>query len=280
MHRSQAPVRFEFAESIWAVTQELVGLWWLNVLIICDFSRTKYWNFGFCSSSLKRVKTPLFFKHFKSIFYHKSVLKTMECSKLQTYKHKIKKENLKAKWNYHKKKKKQPMIRTRNPSKMYLICFLELDAIPKPRFHLNKCYLRVKKQSLTVKKTLLYWSPLNWYDLYYVIFSKQSRTCRSLIIVHESIKETKNLIFFFGVRSNFISHLYFHSLLPPLVKILHLVFIRWNKIWSCTEKIKYPLCKNIIQWYLSLILHFVPLDSYGYFMLKLHTYLYYIYISK
>ena len=35
-------------------------------------------------------------------------------------------------------------------------------------------------------------------------------------------------------------------------------------------------CNNIIQWYLSLILH---LDSYGYFMLKLFTYLYYLYIK-
>ena len=43
-------------EPIRAVTQELVGLWWLNVFIICYFSRTKYWNFGFCFSSLKRVK--------------------------------------------------------------------------------------------------------------------------------------------------------------------------------------------------------------------------------
>ena len=34
-------------------------------------------------------------------------------------------------------------------------------------------------KSLTVKKTLLYWSPLNWYDPYLVIFSKQSRTCTS-----------------------------------------------------------------------------------------------------
>ena len=123
------PVRFEFGEPIRAVTQELVGLWWLNVFIICDSSRTKYWNFGFCFSSLKRVEThemcyiqsqfPLFFKLFKCIFYHKSILKIVECSKLETYIHKTKKENVKAKWNEEKQKqKKKTVIRTRNPSKM------------------------------------------------------------------------------------------------------------------------------------------------------------------
>ena len=33
-------------------------------------------------------------------------------------------------------------------------------------------------------------------------------------------------------------NLYFHWWFPPLVKILHLVFIRWNKIQSDCEKIK------------------------------------------
>ena len=33
-------------------------------------------------------------------------------------------------------------------------------------------------------------------------------------------------------------NLYFHWWFPPLVKILHLVFIRWNKIQSVCEKIK------------------------------------------
>ena len=33
-------------------------------------------------------------------------------------------------------------------------------------------------------------------------------------------------------------NLYFHWLFPSLVKILHLVFIRWNKIQSDCEKIK------------------------------------------
>ena len=39
-------------------------------------------------------------------------------------------------------------------------------------------FMGKKNKSLTVKKTLLCWSPLNWYDLYYVIFSKQSLTCK------------------------------------------------------------------------------------------------------
>ena len=33
-------------------------------------------------------------------------------------------------------------------------------------------------------------------------------------------------------------NLYFHWWFPPLVKILHLVFIRWNEIQSDCEKIK------------------------------------------
>ena len=58
-----------------------------------------------------------------------------------------------------------------------------------------------------------------------------------------SLKAKRNRkIYFFGVRSKFHSwtpKLVFS--LPPLVSILRLVFIRWNKIWSYTEKFKYPL---------------------------------------
>ena len=65
--------------------------------------------------------------------------------------------------------------------KLNLFAFLESDAIPilPPRFHLNKCYLLLKKKtnkSLTVNKTLFYWSS-NWYDPNYIIFSKQPCTC-------------------------------------------------------------------------------------------------------
>ena len=47
---------------------------------------------------------PLFLK---CIFYHKAILKTVECSKLETNKHKTKEENVKAEWNDQKKKKKK-----------------------------------------------------------------------------------------------------------------------------------------------------------------------------
>ena len=86
-----------------------------------------------------------------------------------------------------------------------------------------------------------------------VKFSDESRRIgRSLIIANKSIKETENLIFFFQCKIEFYfihehQNLYFHSWLPPLVKILLLVSIRWNKIRSHTEKKqkkkknKYPL---------------------------------------
>ena len=42
-------------------------------------------------------------------------------------------------------------------------------------------------------------------------------------------------------------NLYFHWWFPPLVKILHLVFIRWNKIQSVCEKIKISSTYNGIS---------------------------------
>ena len=71
------------------------------------------------------------------------------------------------------------------------------------------------------------------------------RVGRSLMIVNKSMKEIENLNFSVCKIEFYFTHehqnLYFHSWLPPLVKTLHLIFIRWNKIRSYTEKIKYPL---------------------------------------
>ena len=45
-----------------------------------------------------------------------------------------------------------------------------------------------------------------------------------------------------GILSTIIiQQLLSHHILPPLVKILLVVFIRWNKIWYYTEKLRYPL---------------------------------------
>ena len=148
----ELPRSVDFGEPIRAVTQELVGLWWLNVFIICDFSRTNYWIFGFCFSSLKRVDThkmcyiqpqfPLFFKLFKCIFYHKIILKIVECSKLETYKHKTKNENVKAKWN-DEKQQNNNQKKTCDSNMLSFQNVIDLpfesDAIPitPPRFQLN-----------------------------------------------------------------------------------------------------------------------------------------------
>ena len=61
-----------------------------------------------------------------------------------------------------------------------------------------------------------------------------------------------DLEFYFTLENQ---NLYFHSWLPPLVKILHLVIIRWKTIRSYSEKIKYPLyLADLLHWQTNFVI--------------------------
>ena len=94
-------------------------------------------------------------------------------------------------------------------------------------FYCFKCYLAAFSRCKTTfspntippKHTEQDQIDMKWLAKMLVFWCVSRRVGRRLIIVNKVIK--KNLL--------------------PLVKILLLVLMRWNKIWSYTEKIKYPL---------------------------------------
>ena len=88
----------------------------------------------------------------------------------------------------------------------------------------------------------------------FVFWHESRRAGKILIIVNNSIKETENFDCFI-IRSNFISFVN-TKIWISLVKNLVLVFIRWNKILSCTTKIKYPL------YYVTWLIHDEKKNSY------------------
>ena len=72
-----------------------------------------------------------------------------------------------------------------------------------------------------------------WLEKKFIFWRESRRAGRSLIIVNESIKETDNLIFQCKIAFYFThehQNSYFHSWLPPHMKILLLVSIL--SIWS------------------------------------------------
>ena len=88
-----------------------------------------------------------------------------------------------------------------------------------------------------------------WLGKKKVFWRESWRVGQNIIIANKSIKETENLIFSQNIEFYFTHehyNRYFHLWLPPLLKILLVVFIRWNKIQSYTEKLKYPLFIIII----------------------------------
>ena len=104
-----------------------------------------------------------------------------------------------------------------------------------------------------------------WLGKKLVFWRESRRVDKSLIIVCKSIKEIENLIFqckmeFYFTREH--QNLYFHSWLPPLVKTLYFVFIRWNKIPSYTEKIKYPLFIELVFRFIELLCRFIELSRF------------------
>ena len=79
------------------------------------------------------------------------------------------------------KKKKKKTRKQQQKQKQNMWFEFNTDTDTATAFPIEYMLFMGKKnnKSLTVKKTLLYWSPLNWYDPYFVIFSKQSRSCTS-----------------------------------------------------------------------------------------------------
>ena len=86
-----------------------------------------------------------------------------------------------------------------------------------------------------------------WLGKKLAIWRESWRVGKNIIIANKSIKETENLIFFFQCKIEFYfahehHNRYFHEW-----KILLVVFIRWNKIRSYIEKLKYPLFSYMLS---------------------------------
>ena len=110
--------------------------------------------------------------------------------------------------------------------------FIALNAIwphflgIKPYFYQILCPLNMLNKTKLMR---------NGWEKKLVFWRESRRVGRSLIIVNKSVKETENLMF------SVSDQILFHSWTPKLVfsllvKILHLVFIQWNKIRSYAEK--------------------------------------------
>ena len=88
------------------------GDWTFSVFVTLAGQNIEISDFAsVLSKTLKLTKCVTFnpsfpyFSNFLNAFIYKSILKTVECSKLETYKHKTKKENVNTKKKKQKKKK-------------------------------------------------------------------------------------------------------------------------------------------------------------------------------
>ena len=117
-------------------------------------------------------------------------------------------------------------------------------------FHLHFCYSKLSYSrkmfdstlnSYIVNIHLVIFIYFSWSSFYCTVKVEQEKwSCIrhfKVILDLDCCPDLKKAMFY--MLSNEILRL------PSLVKILHFVSIRWNKIQSYTEKIKYPLCPII-----------------------------------